>query len=72
LLDPATARMPLLGWRPRTIYRYRDGEQRNMSRQSLEDLLQTVRTPVELLRNSQIGPYVYPVVPREFTSWIDE
>jgi glycine cleavage system aminomethyltransferase T len=43
-----------------------------MSRQSLEDLLQTVRSPVELLRNSQIGPYVYPVVPREFTSWIDE
>ncbi|HLF09935.1 MAG TPA: aminomethyl transferase family protein [Gammaproteobacteria bacterium] len=43
-----------------------------MSRQSLEDLLQTVGSPVDLLRNSQIGPYVYPVVPREFTSWIDE
>ena len=30
-----------------------------MSSQSLEDLLQTV-DPVDLARNSQIGPYVYP------------
>ena len=43
-----------------------------MSRQSLEDLLQTVSSPVELLRNSKIGPYVYPVVPSEFTNWRDE
>ena len=43
-----------------------------MSYQSLEDLLQTVANPVALLRNSQIGPYVYPVVPREFTNWRDE
>jgi syringate O-demethylase len=43
-----------------------------MSRQSLEDLLQTARNPVELLRNSQTGPYVYPVVPSEFTNWRDE
>jgi vanillate/3-O-methylgallate O-demethylase len=27
---------------------------------------------VELLRNSQIGAYVYPVVPAEFTNWRDE
>ena len=39
---------------------------------SLEALLQTVTSPVELLRNSQIGPYVYPVVPPEFTNWRDE
>jgi glycine cleavage system aminomethyltransferase T len=27
---------------------------------------------VELLRNSQIGPYAFPVVPSEFTNWRDE
>jgi vanillate/3-O-methylgallate O-demethylase len=43
-----------------------------MSYQSLEDLLQTVRSPVELLRNSQIGPYAFPVVRAEFTNWRDE
>jgi len=42
-----------------------------MSFQSLEDLLQTVG-PVELARNSQIGPYVYPNVPSEFSNWRDE
>ena len=36
--------------------------------QSLEELLQTVN-PVELLRNSQEGAYVYPVVPTEFSNW---
>src|SRR6185312_7102608 len=29
-------------------------------------------SPVELARNSQIGPYVYPKVPAEFTNWRDE
>src|SRR6202140_2427966 len=43
-----------------------------MSRQSLEDLLRTVGNPVNLLRNSQIGAYVYPVVPAEYTNWRDE
>ena len=43
-----------------------------MSQQNLEQLLQTVRSPVELLRNSKIGAYVYPVVPTEFTNWRDE
>jgi len=43
-----------------------------MSHQSLEDLLGTVGSPVELLRNSQIGPYAFPVVPAEFTNWRDE
>ncbi len=43
-----------------------------MSHQSLEELLQSVSSPVEMLRNSQIGAYVYPVVPPEFTNWRDE
>ena len=43
-----------------------------MTHHSLEDLLKTVRNPVEMLRHSQIGAYVYPVVPNEFTNWRDE
>lgn len=43
-----------------------------MSNQSLESLIQSVGSPVTLLRNSQAGPYVYPVVPPEFTNWRDE
>jgi vanillate/3-O-methylgallate O-demethylase len=43
-----------------------------MSNRNLEELLQSAGGPVKLLRNSQIGPYVYPVVPPEFTSWRDE
>src|SRR5258708_18028173 len=39
-----------------------------MAQRSLEDLLQTAN-PVELLRNSQEGAYVYPVVPTEFSNW---
>jgi vanillate/3-O-methylgallate O-demethylase len=39
--------------------------------QSLEDLLKT-KSPVDLLRNSQIGAYVYPVVPSEYSNWRDE
>src|SRR5215467_11132298 len=39
---------------------------------SLEDLLEEVGNPVKLLRNSQTGPYVYPVVPSEFSNWRDE
>jgi len=42
-----------------------------MSQQSLEQLLQTVN-PVDLLRNSEIGAYIYPVVPAEYTNWRDE
>src|ERR1043166_3060604 len=42
-----------------------------MSQQSLETLLQKT-TPVKLLRNSAIGPYVYPVVASEYTNWRDE
>ena len=43
-----------------------------MSSKSLEDLLVAVGSPVTLLRNSQTGPYIYPVVPSEFTNWRDE
>jgi glycine cleavage system aminomethyltransferase T len=42
-----------------------------MSQQSLEALLQNT-SPVKLLRNSAIGPYVYPVVQSEYTNWRDE
>ncbi|HVA30228.1 MAG TPA: hypothetical protein VMU58_03085 [Gaiellaceae bacterium] len=38
----------------------------------MESLLETVGNPVDLARNSQIGPYVYPKVPAEFTNWRDE
>jgi vanillate/3-O-methylgallate O-demethylase len=40
-----------------------------MSSQSLEDALGVAGNPVEMLRNSQIGAYIYPVVPYEFTNW---
>jgi vanillate/3-O-methylgallate O-demethylase len=43
-----------------------------MSDQSLEDLLRAAGDTVELTRNSQIGPYVYPMVPSEFSNWRDE
>jgi vanillate/3-O-methylgallate O-demethylase len=41
--------------------------------QSLESVLQSAGGSIpELLRNSQIGPYVYPAVPSEFSNWRDE
>jgi vanillate/3-O-methylgallate O-demethylase len=43
-----------------------------MAHRSFEDVLKAVRNPVELLRNSQIGAYVYPVVPPEYSNWRDE
>jgi vanillate/3-O-methylgallate O-demethylase len=43
-----------------------------MTHRNLEELLQAAGGPVELARNSQIGPYVYPAVPSEFTNWRDE
>jgi vanillate/3-O-methylgallate O-demethylase len=43
-----------------------------MSERSLEDLLQSAGNPVSMLRNSQIGAYVYPVVPAEYSNWRDE
>ena len=43
-----------------------------MSHASLEEKLQEAGSAVEMARNSQIGPYVYPAVPPEFTNWRDE
>jgi vanillate/3-O-methylgallate O-demethylase len=43
-----------------------------MSATSLEQKLQEVGNPVELLRNSKIGMYVYPVVAPEFSNWRTE
>jgi vanillate/3-O-methylgallate O-demethylase len=43
-----------------------------MSNKSLEDVLSSVDSTVDMLRNSKIGAYVYPVVPPEFTNWRDE
>src|SRR5262245_35418522 len=39
---------------------------------NLEEVLKAAGNPVDLLRNSQIGAYVYPVVPSEFSNWRDE
>jgi len=43
-----------------------------MAQQSLENLLKSAGNPVKLLRNSQLGAYVYPVVPSEYSNWRDE
>jgi syringate O-demethylase len=43
-----------------------------VSVKSLEDVIQAAGNPVEMLRNSQTGPNVYPGVPPEFTNWRDE
>jgi syringate O-demethylase len=43
-----------------------------VSHRSLEDVLADAAGPVELLRNSQAGPNVYPGVPAEYTNWRDE
>src|SRR5947208_5689131 len=43
-----------------------------MGGQSLESLLKRAGNTVDLLRNSQVGAYVYPVVPIEFSNWRSE
>jgi vanillate/3-O-methylgallate O-demethylase len=43
-----------------------------MNHPNLESLLQAAGDPVHMLRNSQIGAYVYPVVPTEFSNWRSE
>jgi len=43
-----------------------------MPQRSLEDVLREAGNPVKMLRNSQIGAYIYPVVPSEFSNWRDE
>lgn len=41
-------------------------------RSSLENVIASATSPVDLLRNSRIGAYVYPVVAPEFSNWRDE
>lgn len=43
-----------------------------MSWKNLEQAIQAAGNPVQMLRNSQIGAYVYPVVAPEFTNWRSE
>ncbi len=43
-----------------------------MSHRSLEELLGSVASTVEMLRNAQVGPNAYPGVPAEYTNWRDE
>ena len=43
-----------------------------MTHRSLEDLLQNIPSTVDMLRNAQVGPNVYPGVPAEYTNWRDE
>lgn len=43
-----------------------------MSANNLQELLEQSGNTVDLLRNSQIGAYIYPVVPPEFTNWRSE
>jgi vanillate/3-O-methylgallate O-demethylase len=40
-----------------------------MSAKNLQEVLDQAGNPVELLRNSQLGAYIYPVVPGEFTNF---
>jgi glycine cleavage system aminomethyltransferase T len=40
--------------------------------ESLQELLDSTGSTVEMLRNAQVGPNVYPGVPPEFTNWRDE
>jgi glycine cleavage system aminomethyltransferase T len=43
-----------------------------MTHRNLEELLRSVGSTVEMLRNAQAGPNVYPGVPAEYTNWRDE
>src|SRR5919206_1407572 len=43
-----------------------------MPQKSLEDALQEAGNTAHMVRNSQIGAYVYPVVASEFSNWRDE
>lgn len=43
-----------------------------MAPRNLQEVLDSSRGAVDLLRNSQIGSYIYPVVPADFQNWIKE
>jgi vanillate/3-O-methylgallate O-demethylase len=40
-----------------------------MTPKNLQEVLDAAGNAVDLLRNSQIGTYIYPVVPSEFSNW---
>lgn len=42
-----------------------------MKIRTLEDKIKAAGSPVDMLRNAQVGPYVFPI-PSEFTNWRDE
>ncbi len=43
-----------------------------MGHRNLEELLGAVGSPVDFLRNQQVGPNVYPGVPAEYSNWRNE
>ena len=43
-----------------------------MNPKNLQDAIDAAGNAVKMLRNSQLGPYIYPVVPSEFSNWRDE
>ena len=43
-----------------------------MAHKNLQEVLDAAGNTVELLRNSQLGTYIYPVVPSEFSNWQTE
>src|SRR5436305_15141346 len=43
-----------------------------MAARNLEEVLAAAGDPVDMLRNSQLGAYVYPVVAPEFHNWRSE
>ena len=43
-----------------------------MAYANLEEKLQAAGGAMEMARDSQIGPYVYPAVPAEFSNWREE
>jgi len=43
-----------------------------MNPKNLEDVITAAGNPVDMLRNSQAGPNVYPGVKAEYTNWHDE
>ena len=44
----------------------------DMAAKNLDQVLTQAGNPVHMLRNSQLGAYVYPVVAPEFHNWRDE
>ena len=43
-----------------------------MAYKNLEEALRGAGNTVDMLRNSQTAPYIYPVIPPEYTNWRDE